>query len=397
MMTGRFDMKDSVQRFIDRRENRILGRKRRKDELEGEKLSHFNNEHPRTMQKGHEGEFTAKNKAEGLSREDKERDSKYRKAIERNDIQEAQRLVDEAAQKAGYNLSAYHGTKSDFTQFQMGREGIHMGTEEQARQATKRHSIQYVDKKWHDIKKQIGDMDADKRSQVVKRAWMANPFTTDRDDFRNVDLDDPKAVIRFTERMLRKGGQNPKDATIQFVEYPETRLMNLYAKINNPLVFYRDIGDWNPMYIAKGIYNEAQSQQEEGGAEESDISEISLPEEDQNALKEIADRHVIGDMAWDKLKKVLEHNGYDGIQYLNEHEGDLEDSGNYSYIALSPNDVKSADPIVKDEDGRVIMPSERFNISSPDTRGHGNVSNERKAKRVGNREKRKRARKRQYL
>lgn len=44
-------------------------------------------------------------------------DREYMAAVERVDTSTAQRMVDEAAQRAGYKMVAYHGTHSDFTQF----------------------------------------------------------------------------------------------------------------------------------------------------------------------------------------------------------------------------------------------------------------------------------------
>ena len=47
-----------------------------------------------------------------------DRDSDYMDAVNRGDMKTAQKMVDEAAKKAGYDVKAYHGTpNSDFTQF----------------------------------------------------------------------------------------------------------------------------------------------------------------------------------------------------------------------------------------------------------------------------------------
>ena len=44
-------------------------------------------------------------------------DTEYLAAVERGDMETAQRMVDEAAKKAGYTTKAYHGTDEDFTVF----------------------------------------------------------------------------------------------------------------------------------------------------------------------------------------------------------------------------------------------------------------------------------------
>ncbi len=47
-------------------------------------------------------------------------DADYLSAVERGDMETAQRMVDEAAKAAGYTIKAYHGTENDFTVFEHG-------------------------------------------------------------------------------------------------------------------------------------------------------------------------------------------------------------------------------------------------------------------------------------
>jgi hypothetical protein len=63
------------------------------------------------------------------------------------------------------------------------------------------------------------------------------------------------------------------------------------------------------------------------------------------------------------VAKVLEKNGFDGIVYENEYEGQGD-----SYIALKSSQIKSADPITKDNAGNVIPLSQRFKATSDDIR-----------------------------
>ncbi|MBP5728487.1 MAG: hypothetical protein J6Y48_15560, partial [Clostridia bacterium] len=49
--------------------------------------------------------------------------------------------------------------------------------------------------------------------------------------------------------------------------------------------------------------------------------------------------------------------GYDGIKYLNQHEGG---AGDYSYIALRASDVRSADTVVYDRSGNPVPLDQRF-------------------------------------
>jgi hypothetical protein len=54
-------------------------------------------------------------------------DKEYLDAVNRGDMETAQRMVDEAAKEAGYTVEAYHGTKSDFTKFSKEKFGANFG------------------------------------------------------------------------------------------------------------------------------------------------------------------------------------------------------------------------------------------------------------------------------
>ncbi len=53
----------------------------------------------------------------------READTDYMSAVERGDTETAQKIVDEAAKNAGYNIKAYHGTGYDFTVFDKSKQG----------------------------------------------------------------------------------------------------------------------------------------------------------------------------------------------------------------------------------------------------------------------------------
>ena len=64
-----------------------------------------------------------------------DRDSSYLDAVNRGDMETAQKMVDEAAKKAGYSVTTYHGTDKDFTVFQTlfrNEFGYHVGTKKAA-------------------------------------------------------------------------------------------------------------------------------------------------------------------------------------------------------------------------------------------------------------------------
>lgn len=59
------------------------------------------------------------------------------------------------------------------------------------------------------------------------------------------------------------------------------------------------------------------------------------------------------------MDAYLKSKGYDSIVYENK----VEDSGNDSYIVFNPNNIKLSDPVTYDKNGNVIPLSQRFDIS----------------------------------
>ena len=225
-----------------------------------------------------------------------QRDDAYMAAVESGDMATAQRMVDEAAQDAGYNLAVFHGTGEEFNEFERGFEGIHLGNYSQAGQVA-------------------------------------------------------------AQRRMIFGNDN-------------ANVKRLYAKINNPFIIGGDIGTWTPQNIARVLLDRNSGETTYGTYGNSvDISgsDINLTDEQRDRLFDLsyADEMEVTDEYWDTLANVLEQNGFDGIQYNNEYEGDRE---SFSYIALRQGDVKSAAPVTYDDNGNIIPLSERFNAEETDIR-----------------------------
>ena len=62
-----------------------------------------------------------------LSADTQKTDDEYQKAVESGDMETAQKMVDEAAKKAGYNIKAYHGTNAKFNAFKQGEKNGWLG------------------------------------------------------------------------------------------------------------------------------------------------------------------------------------------------------------------------------------------------------------------------------
>jgi hypothetical protein len=173
-------------------------------------------------------------------------DREYLAAVERGDMETAQRMVDEAAQRAGYSAEGFHGTHRDFTVFN----------------------------RLFALKDRIG----------LKLDTVGSWFT----DSSNV------AKLLYGPKVMRS-----------------------YLSLRKPLVF-------------DGI----------GGL--------------QNFRDEVSEAH--GDV--ETFRKWAKSKGYDGVEISGDFvDGELQTIR----IVFDPNQIKSADPVTRDDQGNVIPPSQRFN------------------------------------
>jgi hypothetical protein len=175
------------------------------------------------------------------------RDAEYMAAVEAGDMETAQRMVDEAAKAAGYNVGpVWHGTvQKPFTVFRSDHPS-HFGSKQQA--------------------------------EYRVNFWMQE---------KSPDI-------------LATGNIDPDSRTPNYV--------TAFLKIKNP--------------------QRVTDQDNQDG--------------------------------WTDTAGIAKKQGYDGLVYRNDTEGNGDDS----YVTFSPNQIKSADPVTYDNDGNVIPLSQRFNPES---------------------------------
>lgn len=237
-------------------------------------------------------------------------DADYLVAVERGDMDEAQRIVDEAASKEGYRTGPWwHGSPNSFTKFDYSNGdhfGFHFGTEAAADEAAKKHGG-----RWRDIQ-------VDDNKDGTWSVWVEG------EQFGN-DLSSKAAAERLAKRLPQK-----------------VPLYKSWLKIQNPLRM-TDLGVWMPGSVIGWLDdNKMISKKQLDGFYEA-----------RNWGKER--EYVVS---------LLQKKGYDGIVYQNTEE----DAGEDSLIAFSPSQIKSADPVTRDDAGNVIPLSQRFNAESPDIR-----------------------------
>ena len=242
-------------------------------------------------------------------------DEAYLKAVKSGDLGVAQKMVDETAKVMGYTTKAAHSTNSPvFHSFNTSGLAAHFGTMEAA---------------------------------------------TDRAD----------KLRDFSERVVGR-------------KHNEARVMSVALKIRNP-IYMPDLasltqterGDFVNIEEARnewleGLDEDQRDEYENGGEVEGEPRVAAWESETDFSEWLLRNDMITSDEFWDvqydseKAVQLLIEKGYDGIVYENA----VEAPGSESYIVFSPSQVKSVDPVVKDDAGDVIPLNKRFNSSSSDIR-----------------------------
>ena len=229
------------------------------------------------------------------------RDEEYMEAVNSGDMDTAQQLVNEAAQAAGYNVEAWHGTrtKEPFTVFHTshmgGNYGAHFTTNDP-------------------------EGDPDNPANVMGGAGMYHVFLKAQNPFETMDMyaDDRYWQASEIDRLAEEVG-TPRAEEIR-----------------------RELRKEYPL-------------DDEGAGEEYRYSGKGSNQNDAefNRLEGF-------------MRELLKEGGYDSLAYQNEMEGEY--GNEYDYCILYPEQIKSADPVVYDDNGNIIPLSERFNEESNDIR-----------------------------
>lgn len=405
---------------------------------------------------------------------DSEVDDKYSQAVKNNDIETAQKLVDEKAMSWGaYSedgktpTKLYHGTESfGFTVFDLSKmddgasifltnkpeiSSTYSGVETENNIQHTINSIKAISSKVksmsiYEIEKSLNSLTHDNTNPELR---------ADNDDL-HYSIVDENAVNKFTAKVnseidylidYLKGREGyftkfPKiDYDTKYSDFVEMLKNRQYNKISNPLfnliestkfdsteeeqkfrkiekdsyelVRILEVYNNSPIIISKdsqdtifGVFNEnkAKDYLKDKLTEQAQKGNYSLFAKIENSLiidasksnwNEIDVKSVLNTPFGDAIKseygedyfnygtqhlstrevsKYAKQAGYDGVIFKN-----LKDNGGRNsnvsldtasdvYIALNPNNVKSADAITYDNDGEVIPLSERFDGNEDDIR-----------------------------
>nr|DAX06290.1 MAG TPA: chromosome segregation ATPase [Caudoviricetes sp.] len=205
-----------------------------------------------------------------------ERDAEYLSAVKRGDLETARSMVNEAAEDAEYDITAYHVSMNGaFNVFDRNRLG--------------ENTVDYAD-------------DAATAATAYLGFW-----------FSDHDVSKP----------TRSYGMIPGDA----------RQFRLKAEILYPIALQTLHDELLNEYIS------------EDAIEQYSAGEYS-------AIREAAEEYAA----------ELQRRGYSGLEVWDS------ELGGTSYVMFDPEQIKSAEPVVYDDNGKVIPLSERFNSKSRDVR-----------------------------
>jgi len=277
------------------------------------------------------GEDVKKTKKSSRSRVTSQEDADYLAAVERGDMETAQRMVDEAAERWGAltdddeePIQLYHQTGAVFTSFDVGHDGAGRRDNETPRGIFLKTSPDDIGVK--------GDI------QMPLYARMTKALTaTDRSD-----------LVRQLEKIV------PGYAEIK------SRIASLDAEYQSKVNEAREA--WR-----KGITEWRNSHPDADRRSAWDDSAISeLFDEEERLIDEWTEKATALDVeAKDLLTRGLIEAGYDGI-ILSHDKGSFGRSTD-AYIVLDNKNVKLSDPVTYDR-GNVIPLSERFNEEKSDIR-----------------------------
>jgi hypothetical protein len=275
-----------------------------------------------------------------------DRDSSYLDAVNRGDMETAQRMVDEAAEKAGYTDKAYHGTPQfGFTKFD-------------AKMSDDMLSLFFTDD-----------------------FWVASTYAG-RDVYK------PKRLSSVKSFKYEKGKIYTEQELMEAHNFVQS-LYHVYGttKVN---VEKQTLTHAGTRYTAKQLLEMADSLSKKG------IYEVYL---NTNNLLEIdamwsgwAGLHYPdgsgGRVNTRDIAKYAKEHGYNGVKVTNVYDwgglnppvtARMERNGEGDatiFIVFDSNQIKSADPVTYDDEGNVIPLSQRFKAENDDIRYQDRLSPE---------------------
>ena len=268
-------------------------------------------------------------------KESLQQDREYLDAVERGDLETAQRIVDEAARAAGYTPNKlYHGSAFEFDQFlkeKLGSITMVPSADEGFFFTTRQRTSEWFrdlarERSWFERH------DAKDKELAVKRAesqilW--NQSQLEKEKARERPSED---LIKLYENGVEAEKANLAQAQKDFDAAPKVKptIYEAYLSLKNPLVH-----DYKGKVKREKSYKELLTKAKEEGRD-----------------------GVI-------LKNTYDSGERDKIDAF--FKGRLKEPEDI-YVVFEPNQIKRADPVTRDDQGDIIPPSQRFQPTEEDIR-----------------------------
>ena len=243
-------------------------------------------------------------------------DRAYLKAVQSGDMETAQRVVNEAAKKAGYTVKAWHQTAGEFTEFNTDNPSA-------------------------------GKYDSETPNGIFFK-------TNDHD----IGLEGKRQIAAFINPGRMLDFKNREEANAWY-----RKNVNGYRELQNEMKeALKPYEDEMDNLESKMFAAESGSAEEDALEKQWDgvLAKMTNVENDyRGRLRSLLDDYFLnGESGYDSI-----HFDYDGHRYVNGKRENVE-----TYIVFSNTQVKSADTITYDDEGNVIPPSKRFDPNNPDIR-----------------------------
>ena len=335
-------------------------------------------------------------------------DAAYMKAAEKGDIKGAQLLVDKAAKAAGDGPNAvYHGTTHKFNVFKNDRGNAEndfgvghyfttsqddvsanyagLGPDLTSRIELRAEALEDEglgrDAAFSAARSELAGGEARVITAYVKTD---NPAVFGKDDrgsemrFESLSIYDEAAIAdkmpELRQEIAKEEGVKPNEVE----EFEVRQRAEEWADDNG---FYNE----DPHPLLEAVERVSSDLYDVEGIDR--LQEILSEEPTYAQVEDVLRREVFqyatndtgGLVTGDSVKRVFQELGHDGIidRRVNEKFGTAREvgvpmegmrEGDTHVIVFDPNQIKSADPITRDDAGNIIPLSERFNPSSDDIR-----------------------------
>ena len=316
---------------------------------------------------------------------EKHSDRQYMDAVNRGDMETAQRMVDDFARKSGYTEKLYHGTQQfgftvpDTSKSDDGLSFFATDSIEVARTYSGAENHRQ-------ISDEAGDIDSLRDAYNDHVYDFVSLVNSTAGIYNFMDYDDKK--LSSFRIKLDVGASDYDTVSDALSDYVDEIVHNLYE---NALAYDKDLmaeeffesEEVEKIYEASGVLYDtlkAISEYEEDGAGNyqlyANTEGLFEIDADGNNWNRIPFQSTSGEylVTTRRLAQYAKAEGYKGVKITNVFD-DGGRSVNYQmepatvYIFFDPQkQVKSADPVTYDESGNVIPLSERFNPENPDIR-----------------------------